>query len=32
MGYHTYSGKIGYVNILANYERNVLYVRMTDDL
>ena len=32
MGYHTYSGQNGYVYILANYNRNVLYVGMTDDL
>ncbi len=32
MGYHTYSGKNGYVYILANFDRNVLYIGMTDDL
>jgi len=32
MGYHTSSGQNGYVYILANYDRNVLYIGMTDDL
>ncbi len=32
MGYHSYSGKNGYVYILSNFNRNVLYVGMTDNL
>lgn len=32
MSYHTYSGKNGYVYILSNANRNVLYIGVTQDL
>lgn len=32
MAYHNFTGKNGYVYILANHNRNVLYVGMTCDL
>jgi len=32
MAYHNNTGKVGFVYILANYNRNVLYIGVTSDL
>lgn len=32
MSYHSYTGKNGYVYILANFKRNVLYIGVTHGL
>lgn len=32
MAFHSRSGKNGYVYILSNYKRNVLYIGVTSDL
>jgi len=32
MPYHNMQGKVGYVYILSNYRRNVIYIGVTNDL
>jgi len=32
MGYHSYTGNNGYLYILSNFNRNVIYIGVTNDL
>ncbi|NGP76995.1 GIY-YIG nuclease family protein [Balneolaceae bacterium YR4-1] len=32
MGYYDYNGKVGYVYILSNYNRNIFYIGVTSNL